>query len=336
MFRSLRALGVSQFAYYPFIRDGGKGTTVALGTDIAYCFSMAKCPDYTPREGAGPPRISQTMTLKPIAGRYVISSVGRPDERSHLYPAPWENGGELVFAQGKRVTVAASRSEAKNLARVLAVADRAALVNDRFATYVGNPQKRYRIYLADDTSWKSWYGGEDDEWTVGYAVPLNEAQTDVVLRMSELLKDRRLMSTTIQHELGHVVTLGGVTERDFDQDRWLSEGIAEYIGWSPRPASASWRRGSVHDAFRGGRPPKTIAAKPLGPKAGAREGDAFYGLGHFAADCMAHQYGEPKLFQFVRLALRNDNTYDQASRDAFGKPFAAVDKACLSWIRKTS
>ena len=152
--------------------------------------------------------------------------------------------------------------------------------------------------------------------------------------MSELLKDRRLMATTIQHELGHVVTLSGVKQRDFDQDRWLSEGIAEYIGWSPKPATASWRRGSVHDAFRSSMRPKTIAAKPLGPQAGDRNGDTFYGLGHFAVDCLARQYGEPKLFDFVRLALRDDHTYDQAARHAFGKPFAAVDKACISWIRR--
>ena len=49
---------------------------------------------------------------------------------------------------------------------------------------------------------------------------------------------------------------------------------------------------------------------------------------------MASRYGERRLFDFARLALRQDNTYDQAARKAFGKPFAAVDKACIAWIDK--
>jgi hypothetical protein len=77
-----------------------------------------------------------------------------------------------------------------------------------------------------------------------------------------------------------------------------------------------------------------MAARPPGAKAGNEEVDAFYGLGHFAADCMAEKFGERKLFDFVRLALRQDNTYDQASREAYGKPFKTVDKACVAWIRK--
>ena len=64
--------------------------------------------------------------------------------------------------------------------------------------------------------------------------------------------------------------------------------------------------------------------------------DTFYGLGHFAVDCMAQKYGERKLFEFVKLTLREDNTYDMASREAYGVPFKTVDKGCLTWIKKTA
>jgi hypothetical protein len=333
MYRSLRALDVTHLEYHPYIRTGGKRGTVAVGADLAYCFSTATCPSWRRSASEGPPRITQALTFSTVKGRYVITGVnddtGGNDD---MQPAPWQRS-ELVFARGKRVTVAATRSQKKNLRRVLAVAEQAAAVNDRFAGYLGNPQRRYRIYLADDKSWKSWYGGIDTKWTVGYAVPLNAAGTDVVLRMSKLTGDREALATTVQHELGHVVTLAGVTTRDFAEDQWLSEGIAEYIGWSPKPARASWNRYSARAAFRGGKSPKTIAAEPFDPRGRDSSIDTFYAMAHFAVDCMADRYGERRLFAFVRLVLREDRPYDQAAREAFGKSFAAVDKGCLKWIR---
>ena len=48
---------------------------------------------------------------------------------------------------------------------------------------------------------------------------------------------------------------------------------------------------------------------------------------------MAAKFGERKLLQFANLVLREAKSLDEASRTAYGKPFATVDKACLSWIR---
>ncbi len=334
MYRSLRALGVSHFEYHPYTVDAGKApaNAVGVGADIAYCFSLDTCPDYVESPWDGPPKITQKLILKRAGGRYVITKLGQADEPNGLQPTPWERS-DLVFAQGRRVTVAAPRNRAGYLKRVLPLADRAAAVNDRFAGYLGTPQKRYRVYLADTKTWNSWYGGEKGKWTIGYAVPLNDAQIDVVLKADELMSDRTELADTLRHEMGHVVTLHGVAQRDYAEDLWLSEGIAEYIGSAPRPASSSWRRSSVRAKVRGGKRPTSIAAKAPGAKAGNGEVDAFYGLGHFAVDCLAEKFGERKMFDFVRLALRQDNTYDQASREAFGKPFKTVDKACLAWIR---
>ena len=49
---------------------------------------------------------------------------------------------------------------------------------------------------------------------------------------------------------------------------------------------------------------------------------------------MAKTYGEKKLFDFVKVKMRQGFSYDDASRKAYGKPFKTVDKACVSWIRK--
>jgi hypothetical protein len=133
-----------------------------------------------------------------------------------------------------------------------------------------------------------------------------------------------------------VVTLGGAhnsNRTDDAKNLWLIEGIAEYIGWSPRPATASWRRQSVRAAMDGSHPAKSIAVKPLANNAGAQAGDVFYGLGHFAVDCMATKYGQHALFDFVKLTLREGFGYEQASQEAYGQPFDKVDKGCVRWIR---
>lgn len=331
LYRSLRALGVSQFEYHPGLPPVIVKGVATVNVDIAFCFSMAVCPAYP----SSAPVIRQTLKFAPIHGRYRISRLQKSTDPSHLQPTPWESG-ELVFAQGKRVTVAGPPSEAKHLWQVVQIADQAAVTVDRFAVYVGNPQQRYRVYLADDKVWRTWYGGENDKFAIGVEVALNQGGADVVLKMSKL-GDRKELAGTIQHELGHVATAAGSHESGafvYQKNEWLTEGIAEYIEWSPRGATASWRRDSVRLVVRGRHPPKSIVAEPLGAKAGARSVDAFYGLGHFAADCMAHLYGQRKLFDFVRRRLRDGEDLDLAARQAYGKPFATVDKTCVAWIRQ--
>ena len=327
VFRSLRALGVTRFEYQPGVAQVVRDDTAAVSfrVDVAYCLGTSMCPDTAGTDGQKPPRIAQKLTLRPVGGRYVITAVGASTQPDVRQPTPWENGA-LVFAQGRRVTVAAGPGQAKDLARAAAVAD-------RYAALIGTPRRKYRIYLAGEKQWKSWYGGVDDAWVIGLAVPLNMHGMDVLVRMRSM-GDPRVLRVTLQHELAHVVTLSGAYRADAAEDTWLSEGIAEYVGWQPRRAVDSRRLYSVRWALNGGRVPRSMVPDRPGRKARARAGDAFYGLSHFAADCMARRYGERKLFTFVRMVLTEDNTYDQAARDAYGVPFATVDRACVKWIRQ--
>ncbi|GIM93776.1 hypothetical protein [Paractinoplanes toevensis] len=333
MFRNLRGLRVTRFAYQPGLGKPVKGdaSAVAMRVDADYCFSDDMCPANPGTDWARPPHISQELTLRLVGGRYVISALGRSAAPDLRQPLPWE-GTDLVFAQGKRVIVAAARGQEADLKRVLPVAEQAAVTGDHYAALNGTPQRNYRVFLAGEKQWKAWYGGEQDEWAIGLAMPLNRRGIDVIVRMSEM-DDALTLRTTVQHELGHVVTLTGAYQMDALEDTWLSEGIAEYIGWRPKGAVESFRRYSVRWQLDRDAPDSMVPPRP-GPKAPARAGDAFYGLSHWAADCMATRYGEAKLFTFVRLVLTQDNSYDQAARDAYGVPFAAVDKACVSWIRK--
>lgn len=330
MFTTLRALGVTKFEYRGRANfdKPSTDTLVQLDAQIAYCFTDNPCPD-----DSGVPFTEQSLRLEPVGGAWVISSSSTAKSADDQLPKPWENG-DYVLGRGERVTLVAQASERKWFDDVLPIADKAAAVNDRFAGLVDNPQKRYRIYLAGAKQWKSWFGGISDKWVVGYAVPLNQAGTEVVLNMSELADDDKLLETTIQHELGHVVTLGAATGRSWGEgDMWLKEGIAEYIGWWPEPATESWRRQSVHDLLHGSNAPTSIATNALQTDARLEEGDAFYGFGHFAADCLATKYGQAELFTFVRLYLREDVDLDPASRQAFGAGFTTVDKTCMRWIK---
>ncbi|WP_199512290.1 hypothetical protein [Nucisporomicrobium flavum] len=335
MYRSLRLLGVSHFDYRTYVRDvrPDKSGSLKIGADVAYCLAGDTCVKEKSTVSDGPPSVALELTVKHGKGGWLITSLAPRKPTADKYRAPWASG-ELVTTAGKRVTLIGAPSEKKYFRRLLPIAEHAAVVNDRFAALVGNPQQRYRIYVAGAKQWKSWYGGIRDKWIVAYAFPRNEAGTDVVLNMAELKDDREFLATTVQHELGHVVTVGNLHRRTWvESDMWLKEGIAEYIGWYPRPATASWRRPAVRNLVNGSGRPKSIAVDPLKAQARLRDGDAFYGFGHFSADCMAKKYGQRALFTFVRLHLREDRDLDSASGEAFGKPFAAVDKACVAYIR---
>ena len=333
LFQNLRGLGVSGLHYEPGIGQPVKGdaTAVAIRADLVYCFTADMCPEHPSNDWEKAPRIAQKLTLKPAGGGYVITAVGAAPKPDFHQPTPWENG-DLTFAQGKRVVVAAGAGEQKYLRTVLPVAEHAAAVADHYATLNGTAQKRYRIFLASEKQWKTWYGGENDQWAIGLAMPLNKRGIDVIIRMADM-DDALTLATTVQHELGHVVTLTGAFQYDAGEDTWLSEGIAEYIGWKPRSAAQSLRRYSVRWQLSRSPMKSMVPAEP-GPKAPARAGDAFYGLSHLAVDCMAHQYGEAKLLKFVRLVLTDDNELDQATQDAYGVPFKTVDKTCMAWIKK--
>jgi hypothetical protein len=322
MFRSLRGLGVTKFTYRPQLLSDPSGPTLSVDGRIAYCFNTCS---FVGLGDLDAPDAHQTLTIERSGGRQVITNLVPEGDL-----APWEDG-PLVIRRGSRATVAAPASKAKDLDRVLSIAERAARLNDRFAVYLHNPQTRYRVYLADDRAWNTWYGGMAGENAIGYALPLNDGDVDVIIRMDQIGGDRDFLPITIRHEMGHVITLGRSNSLAAE---WLAEGIAEWIGWWPNPARTGPRLTSVRSVLFSSEPPTTIALPPLDEDASSREVDAFYGLGQLAVDCMARTYGQPALFDFVKGVLQEGTSLDDASRRAFNKPFTAVDRACVTWIRE--
>ena len=69
------------------------------------------------------------------------------------------------------------------------------------------------------------------------------------------------LRVTLQHEFGHVITLMGAA-KSRASNRWLSEGVAEYIGWWPKPATKSGRHASARWQLNRKRGTSMIPANP--------------------------------------------------------------------------
>jgi hypothetical protein len=104
----------------------------------------------------------------------------------------------------------------------------------------------------------------------------------VVLRTPEL-SDGYLLET-VQHELGHVVTLNGV-ELEWkvsEAHGWLIEGSRSYIAFAPRPATANPSHADVVTAKK---LPDTVAV-PAPASSSSESVSRFYGLGHHGVSCL--------------------------------------------------
>ncbi|MFI1994679.1 hypothetical protein [Actinoplanes sp. NPDC020271] len=332
IFRNLRALEITHAEFHSDKLEIVPGRVVVQAA-LGYCLSGVTCPDWHGNYGEGPAKATYKLTFQIIGGVWTITGLDDATgvKDNYLQPAPWDNA-TLTLVKGERVIVAGPRGQATKLKQVLTMAEKAARVVDKYAGYVDNPQKRYRIYVADENGWKSWYGGVKQDWIVGYEMPLNSTGGDIILRAKSSANSRQL-AVTIQHELTHVVTLGG-EDWASDNDQWLVEGIAEYVGALPRKAPDTGNRDVLAEAFKKRGAPKTIALPSLADNADDLTVNTLYAMGHYATACMADKFGERKLFQFTNLVLREAKKPDEASRTAYGKPFATVDKACVSWIRQ--
>ncbi|MCU7723334.1 hypothetical protein ODJ79_06395 [Actinoplanes sp. KI2] len=296
LFRTLRALHATVD-----YRAGNAGRAV-----LTYCFSP-KCPPNSPKIG---------QSVQTSGGKITALAMTPGPE-----PTPWQQG-DLIFAQGRRVTVGAPKALKAKLPEVVELADEAARIDDRYAAYADNRQARYRIYLATDRTWRTWYGGKATEWAVGYMQPLGPAGADVVINPGRL-PTRAALREVLQHELAHVATIGGVATRH--EDMWLVEGVAEYIGMQPRRAADTYSKSALLL-------PTRLNPPPLRDGASAKEVAAFYAAGHFAVDCLVTQFGEPRAMEFARQRLRLGASLDDASRSAFGRPFGTVGKTCVNMI----
>jgi hypothetical protein len=282
--------------------DGGWRASVRVG----YCFVVRGCEPVTV------PVATRWAERAGSPGLVEFGSSGAAD----LGPRPWEVS-DLRVAIGSRVVVAAAPRYAGRLSALLAAAEEAAAVTDRYARWTP-PPGRYLVYLANPDDWGRWYGVHQAQWVAGYAMPITERHTEIVLNGQRVSADE--VVDTLRHEFAHVVTLADV-HRDYSEHWWLVEGIAEYVRMVGRPLSEYELLSAARRYVHAGNPTRVPALAEPAAGASAENASGRYGVAFLSVRRLAERFGEERLLRF----------FDQVVRQGVASPYAAAGQFGVEW-----
>ncbi|GIE88436.1 peptidase MA family metallohydrolase [Actinoplanes regularis] len=331
-FRTLRALHVTRFDQridrQPLVR-AKKGTWQVVHI-AQQCFVEADCAiDEAVFDSiwAETPAGLRLTGFQPHARKSsclrCVSYASRP------YSQPWETT-ELIAQVGARTLVAVPPKYRSRLADLSRRAEKAAAVADRYR--IGDtPVDRYRIYVADDASWRRWFGGYPGSWVAGVAFPTGPNRIDVEVRESDLTAG--FSDELLTHELAHVSTLRNDTYYGQDDVWFLVEGMAEYVEHL-RSGTGGYRNRSALNRLLRQRTLRSVSVEPPADNASILDAQGRYAVGYYTVTYLSQRYGKAKMLQFFQQAVQYGIGLDGASRTAFGKPWASVDKECAAYIRK--
>jgi hypothetical protein len=319
-FNALRALHVAVWreAVGEPTRNADGGWSVPIR--VTYCFVVPDC---------APLSVSIPTAWAESAGAARLIAFG-DSAAADLGPRPWEES-DLRAAVGRRVMVASTARYAARLPALLAAAERAAAVTDRFARW-GKPPGRYVVYLAGPGEWGKWYGVPQQSWVAAFAMPVTDVATEVVLNIDHV--DARDVTDVLRHEFTHVVTLAGV-DRTYPHSWWLVEGIAEYVrvAGGPRPFDGF---GDVRKLVHNGLWAGDVALDGPPPTATAGDVNGRYGVAYLAVKRLADRYGEAKMLAFFGAVVRDGEPLDKAARSVFGAPWGTVSADCAAAVSATA
>jgi hypothetical protein len=296
--------------------DGGWRANVRIG----YCFVVPGCePVAVPvptrwAETGGPPRLVEF-------GSSGATSLG---------PRPWETS-DLKVAIGTRTVVAAPLKYAGRVTALLDAAEEAASVADRYARW-SPPPGRYIVYLAGPDEWGTWYGVHQAEWVAGYAMPLTERDTEIVLNAQRVTGPE--VVDTLRHEFAHVVTLANV-HRDYSGQWWLVEGIAEYVRMVGRPLRDYELLPASRRYVRAGN--ATDLGSLAEPAAGASTDDASgrYGVAFLTVRRLAERFGEDAMLSFFDKVVRQGIPQGDAAKAEFGGDWDEITNDCAKYVKRS-
>ncbi|MEU8007091.1 hypothetical protein AB0B66_38515 [Catellatospora sp. NPDC049111] len=325
-FRVLHALGVSE--WQPEISDIGFGETAKIKVKVNYCIVTTIECKFDDREKG-----SYTVGFASRGDRVLITSFSDDPPGPAEDAKPWDTD-ELVFRQGERVTVAAPKDLEAHLDRVLIEADAAARVADPYARW--DKPSRYLVFVGGKKQWSRWYRSIDE--VAGFAKPSTSPYAAVEWPSYDL-------GYVLRHELGHLATLYGVSNIDTPgccvllvRPKWLTEGIAELIGYQGASTTTNDRLSGLRQHLRAGRWDGKFDSevKPLGktPDDRSRVENAQYVLSHLAFYCLLDTYGEDAAYTFFRLVARERRAPEDYL--GFGKPWSQVEAGCARWIRSVA
>ncbi|MEV6923550.1 basic secretory protein-like protein [Dactylosporangium sp. NPDC051485] len=316
-FGSLRQLQVK--VWQPTVK--GKVRTEAGGTASAivavqYCFVVQACE----------PMGLEADTRWNVSGKAVTMLAFGTAKA--LGPRPWE-ASELHTAVGSRVVMSTTAKYASRLSSMLATAEKAAVLTDKFARW-GSPPSRYVVYLAGPDEWASWYGINQAAWVAGFAMPLNASATEIVVNAARI--DTRQALDVLRHEFTHVVTLDGV-EKAYPHTWWLVEGVAEYVRMKGAGNKPFDGMADVRSYARSGRWDGTIALDDPPDGATTTDVSGRYGVAYLSLQHLAERYGEDRLLDFFGYAVRQGVALGDAAPKAFGVSWDDIQAECAKAVR---
>jgi hypothetical protein len=328
-YRTLRALQVS--GWDEAVLDSGGNAPlsapVVMRVKAFYCLARPGC---VIGVGLDIPFVEEKIGFTPRGGRVWLTDLAElPVDPYQHVPVPWQSG-PLQTRTGSRVILAAPPELAGRLQDALVRAEQAAQVADRYARFAKAPD-HYLVYLAGPSQWTQWFGGlRPGIDALGYAIPLSRLDMQVVIDASHVPPDQ--MQLVLQHEFGHVVTLNDAEPQYhlFDDNAWLSEGVAEYIAWAGRSPASYYRLDDVRRYLRTGWDGQLYG---IVPEYTTRNTSAAYGISYLALRYLADRYGEQAMLAFVNAVRRQNRTVYDAAEDRLGKPWTVLNKECANYIR---
>ncbi|MEV6814664.1 hypothetical protein [Micromonospora sp. NPDC051296] len=326
---SLRALRVKRWeaSASGLPTETGQAGEWRLRVQFNYCFVVAKCQtspmvvDTRWRDGAEP-RLLEIERSK--SSPYVIGAPsGQPGD------LPWEVS-ELTAAVGKRTIVATTPAYRNRLPYLLARAEAAAKVADLYAV-AGTPD-RYRIFYAGKKEWETWYGGEQPEWGIGYAISVGGGHHEVVLG-PDSLEYGPFMDQVLRHELAHAASMpDGYWE---DWAWWLVEGVAEHAAVDGQPVARYMGLTETRQTVRGNWDGELDDLMPTGDISG-EEVTGRYGIAYLAVRYFVDRFGEEQLLAFVKAVVHDLRPPAQIAEEVLGEPWSDLHDECVAYIRRAA
>ncbi|MFG3687629.1 hypothetical protein [Micromonospora sp. NPDC047740] len=319
-YAALRALRVTVWQPtadgVPAAVDGRPGEW-RLAVTVRYCFVVPGCTPSTVEIGTRWHLVGEEPRLLAV-------------EESRAKPAgarPWEVS-DLAVAVGKRTVVATTPALRAKLPGLLAQAEAAATVADRYAV-TGTPPDRYLVFYAGRAEWQRWYGGGRPKWTAGYAVGVGGGHHDVVLNAPSLTSAG--VDELLRHELTHAASLPdhGYSDRS---SWWLVEGLAEYAGADGQPVGRYEGLAEVRTLVHGGWTGRLDSLAPADDAADDRVGGS-YGVGYLAVRHLVDRYGEQRVLDFFRTVVHEHRSLDDAADQMFGERWSALHDDCVAYVR---
>lgn len=317
-YRSLRALRVT--VWQPRIVDlpAKRGNEWAVAISFGHCFVAPGC---------HPARVSIETRWAGDGDRPRLVAI-EPSASAPDGPRPWEIS-DLVVASGRRTLVATTPARRGQLQTLLAEAEQAAAVADRYA--VSAPPDRYLIFYAGAAEWRRWYGGDRPKWTAGYAVPVGGGHFDVVIGAQGLHPSVR--DDLLRHEMTHVSSLPGEGYRT-GANWWLVEGLADHAAADGRPVHGYESLPDVRKLISAGWQGPLAEAEPRAGTTGWRV-NAAYGVGYLAVRHLVDRYGLSDVLAFFRAITHDRRSPEESARRIFGTEWPTLHTNCITYITTT-